>query len=74
MTPDIAAYLARIGYQGPAQTIPGSLGSSPPEPFDDHGVTLSEPVGKGGESSLGRHSSNVDHVFDSDHNAIKWTV
>lgn len=40
MTPDIAAYLARIGYQGPAQTIPGSLGSSPPEPTLDtlHGL------------------------------------
>lgn len=35
MTPDIAAYLARIGYQGPAQTIPGSLGSTPPEPTLD---------------------------------------
>jgi arylamine N-acetyltransferase len=35
MTPDIAAYLARIGYQGPAQTIPGSLRSSPPEPTLD---------------------------------------
>lgn len=38
MTPDIAAYLARIGYQGPA--IPGSLRSSPPEPSLDtlHGL------------------------------------
>lgn len=38
MTPAIAAYLARIGYQGPAQTIPGLLRS--PEPTLDtlHGL------------------------------------
>ncbi|MGK2865145.1 MAG: arylamine N-acetyltransferase family protein [Mycobacterium sp.] len=43
MTSDIAAYLARIGYQGSAQNIPGSLRSppqaggapSPPEPTLD---------------------------------------
>lgn len=35
MTPDIAAYLVRIGFQGPAHSIPGSLRSSPPEPTLD---------------------------------------
>src|SRR5688572_28165698 len=37
---DIAAYLARIGYQGPAQADPGSLRSSPPKPTLDtlHGL------------------------------------
>jgi arylamine N-acetyltransferase len=37
---DIAAYLARIGYQGPAQAGPGSLRSSPPKPTLDtlHGL------------------------------------
>jgi arylamine N-acetyltransferase len=37
---DIAAYLARIGYQGPAQADPGPLRSSPPKPTLDtlHGL------------------------------------
>lgn len=37
---DIAAYLARIGYQGLAQADPGSLRSSPPKPTLDtlHGL------------------------------------